>query len=64
MKDKAAVLAHMDAGFNVAGPSGLGIPLAVHQLSPGREPTSLTFRKSDVITLSVRFFLCTNVVNG
>jgi hypothetical protein len=31
-KDKAAVLAYVDAGFNVIGPSALDIPLAVHQL--------------------------------
>jgi hypothetical protein len=30
--DKAAVLAYLDAGFNVTGPSALDIPLAVHQL--------------------------------
>jgi hypothetical protein len=31
-KDKAAVLAYVDAGFDVIGPSALDIPLAVHQL--------------------------------
>jgi hypothetical protein len=31
-KDKAAVLAYVDAGFDVTGPSALDIPLAVVQL--------------------------------
>jgi hypothetical protein len=32
-KDKAAVLAYVDAGFDVTGPSVLDIPLAVHSLT-------------------------------
>jgi hypothetical protein len=31
-KDKAAVLAYLDAGFNVTGPAALDIPLVVRQL--------------------------------
>jgi hypothetical protein len=31
-KNKAAVLAYVDAGFDVTSPSTLDIPLAVHQL--------------------------------
>jgi hypothetical protein len=31
-KDKAAVLAYVDAGSDVTGPSALDIPLAVHQV--------------------------------
>jgi hypothetical protein len=35
MKDKAAVFAYVDAGFDVTGPSAHDIPLAVHQLISG-----------------------------
>jgi hypothetical protein len=31
-EDKAAVLAYLDTGFDVTGPSALDVPLAVHQL--------------------------------
>jgi hypothetical protein len=31
-KDMAALLAYVDAGFNVTGPSALDVSLAVHQL--------------------------------
>jgi hypothetical protein len=31
-KGKAAMLAYVDAGFDVTGPSALDVPLAVHQL--------------------------------
>jgi hypothetical protein len=56
-KDKAAVLAYVDARFDVTGLSALDIPFAVHQLISRATTHLITIPKSDLLKLSVRLFL-------
>jgi hypothetical protein len=56
-KDKAAVLAYVDARFDVTGLSALDIPLTVHRLIYRAITHLITIPKSNLLKLSVRFFL-------
>jgi hypothetical protein len=51
------VLAYVDARFDVTGLSALDIPLAVHQLIYRAITHLITIPKSNLLKLSVRFFL-------